>query len=190
MRANLGTGLNDATSTKQNFNATTGLVVLAFDDDSDTYWHHDTGFGAAADPVAGFTAAPTSGTAPVTVNFTNTSTGTPTLTYAWDFGDPARASTTPRRATNPSHTYSSAGTYTVKLTTTNGNSVSDTNTQANLITVAGPTSTDHADAGCRRPGQVGLADEQLRLARLRPDARRIPGPPRPTGRTSGSTSRG
>ncbi|MDQ3565320.1 MAG: PKD domain-containing protein, partial [Pseudomonadota bacterium] len=41
---------------------------------------------SAAAPVANFTASPTSGTAPLAVNFTNSSTGNIT-SYSWKFGD-------------------------------------------------------------------------------------------------------
>ena len=63
----------------------------------------------AAPPVAGFTATPTNGLAPLTVQFTNTSTGA--TSYAWNFGD-GKTST----ATNPANTYTNAGTFTVTLT--------------------------------------------------------------------------
>ncbi|KKG15006.1 hypothetical protein EO98_16705 [Methanosarcina sp. 2.H.T.1A.6] len=66
-----------------------------------------------AAPVAGFTATPTSGDAPLTVNFTDQSTGTPTEWF-WDFGDGTSAN-----EQDASHTYTSAGTYTVNLTVTN-----------------------------------------------------------------------
>lgn len=65
-------------------------------------------------PTASFTASPTEGVAPLTVKFTDTSTGSPTR-WEWDFGDGSTLST----AQNPSHTYSGPGTYTVKLTVTN-----------------------------------------------------------------------
>ncbi|GAA1253586.1 phytase [Arthrobacter pascens] len=64
-------------------------------------------------PVASFTASPTSGTVPLAVNFTDTSTGNPT-SWAWEFGDGGTAT-----AQNPSHTYTSAGSYTARLTATN-----------------------------------------------------------------------
>ena len=54
-----------------------------------------------------------SGNIPLTVEFTNTSTGD-SLTYLWDFGD---GNTSTQQ--NPSHEYSVAGNYTVTLTTTN-----------------------------------------------------------------------
>jgi PKD repeat protein len=57
-------------------------------------------------PVASFTASPQVGTAPLPVNFTDTSTGSIT-SWSWDFGD-QRGST----VQNPSHTYG-AGTFVV-----------------------------------------------------------------------------
>ncbi len=61
-----------------------------------------------AHPLAGFTATPVSGFAPLTVRFTSTSTGSDA--YAWRFGD---GGTSP--AGNPVHTYTSPGTYSVSL---------------------------------------------------------------------------
>lgn len=65
-------------------------------------------------PVASFTAAPTSGTAPLNVTFTDRSTNNPT-SWNWSFGDG-----TFNEAQNPVHTYGSAGIYTVTLTVVNG----------------------------------------------------------------------
>ena len=50
----------------------------------------------------------------LTVNFTNTSTGAPTLTYLWDFGDGGTST-----SQNPGNTYAVEGTYMVSLTATN-----------------------------------------------------------------------
>jgi PKD repeat protein len=65
-------------------------------------------------PTAGFTAAPLSGTAPLTVNFTNATTGD-VSSYAWDFDGNAVIDSTEQ---NPSHTFQDAGTYTVTLMAT------------------------------------------------------------------------
>ena len=62
---------------------------------------------------ANFSANPTYGYAPLNVDFTDTSSGTPT-SWSWDFGDGTNS--TPQ---NPTHTYSTAGNYTVTLTATN-----------------------------------------------------------------------
>ena len=79
-------------------------------------------------PVADFTADTTIITAGDTVNFTDLSTNTPT-SWSWDFGDSA-AST----LQNPSHTYITAGTYTVSFTATNAYG-SDNETKLNYINV-------------------------------------------------------
>jgi len=65
---------------------------------------------AGSGVAAGFTAMPMSGTVPLTVNFTDASTGTIT-NRLWDFGDRGTSTTA-----NPSHTYTNTGSYTVSLT--------------------------------------------------------------------------
>jgi PKD repeat protein len=64
-------------------------------------------------PVASFSYFPISGVFPVTVAFTDTSTGDPTSWY-WDFGDGSSSS-----AENPSYVYTTGGTFTVNLTVSN-----------------------------------------------------------------------
>ena len=106
--------MNDVTTTKQGVNATSGLVVMASDDVAKRYWFSDRPLGpVGVAPVASFTATPTSGTAPLNVAFTDTSTGSPT-SWAWDFGDTGTST-----LQNPTHSYAAAGTYTAKLTATN-----------------------------------------------------------------------
>jgi PKD repeat protein len=73
-----------------------------------------------ATPTVAFNGGPLVGPAPVTVNFTDNSTGTPTL-WEWDFGD-GNTST----LQNPLHTYEDAGDYTVTLTATNNFNLSGT----------------------------------------------------------------
>ena len=82
-------------------------------------------------PDANFVGNPTSGTRPLSVAFTDTSTGIPT-SWSWSFGD-GNTST----AQSPTHVYSAAGTYTVSLTATNSQG-SDTETKTNYITVSEP----------------------------------------------------
>jgi PKD repeat protein len=64
-------------------------------------------------PIAYFSADTTYGEAPLKVQFTDESTGSPT-SWNWNFGD--RVVSTDQ---NPVHTYLTAGTYTVKETVTN-----------------------------------------------------------------------
>lgn len=84
---------------------------------------------AAADvPSANFTSNVTSGTAPLSVQFNDTSNNTPT-SWSWDFGD-GNTST----EQNPRHTYTKTGKYTVKLTAFNANG-NNTVTKTNFIDV-------------------------------------------------------
>ncbi|MBW2561778.1 MAG: PKD domain-containing protein, partial [Deltaproteobacteria bacterium] len=92
-------------------------------------------------PVADFTASPTSGTAPLTVQFTDTSTNTPT-SWAWDVDNDGVVDYTTQ---NPQHTYSSSGTYTVKLTATNAGG-SDTEIKTDYITVTATIFYDDFEA--------------------------------------------
>jgi len=82
-------------------------------------------------PTAAFSATPTSGNAPLNVTFTDQSTGTPT-SWNWNFGDGNNATTQ-----NPTHTYSTAGTYNVVLIVSNA-SGADTLTRTGYITVNAP----------------------------------------------------
>ena len=82
-------------------------------------------------PVAAFSGTPTTGTAPLTVQFSGSATGTGPFTYAWDFTNDGVTDSTTQ---NPSHIYPSAGTYSVNLTVT-GPGGSDSETKTNYITV-------------------------------------------------------
>ncbi|RMG54101.1 MAG: PKD domain-containing protein, partial [Bacteroidetes bacterium] len=83
------------------------------------------------DPQAGFTASDTYGCAPLAVNFGNTSVDA--TNYLWDFGDGTTST-----AANPSHTYTSTGTYTVTLIASDG-ACADTMVQTSYIEVIGGT---------------------------------------------------
>jgi PKD repeat protein len=83
---------------------------------------------AVLPPVADFTASPTEGYAPLTVQFTDRSSGAITG-RSWAFGD-GGSDTIP----NPVHTYNNPGVYTVTLTVS-GPGGSNTLTRPNYITV-------------------------------------------------------
>ncbi len=80
-------------------------------------------------PVADFTASATSGYAPLTVQFTDTSTGNITG-YSWNFGDGNTSS-----SQNPEHIYSAAGTYEAALIVV-GPGGSNQKTKIGYITVS------------------------------------------------------
>ena len=87
--------------------------------------------GVTVTPVANFTTNTTSGTAPETVQFTDTSSNSPTA-WNWNFGDGGSST-----LQNPTYTYNAPGTYTVTLTAGNA-AGNNTITQTNLITVNYP----------------------------------------------------
>jgi PKD repeat protein len=81
--------------------------------------------------AANFMANPTTGTAPLAVSFTDTSTIAGISAWQWDFNNDGIIDSTSR---NPSYIYSSPGTYTVKLTVT-GTGGSYSQIKNNFITV-------------------------------------------------------
>jgi parallel beta-helix repeat protein len=86
--------------------------------------------------VANFTAGPVNGTAPLTVSFTDHSTGDPTF-YNYDFGDGANMT-----GPNPVHTYRYSGNYTVRLTVmkndaANGSMVANSSVRQDYIVIQG-----------------------------------------------------
>jgi uncharacterized repeat protein (TIGR01451 family) len=85
-------------------------------------------------PVASFTTSTFTGYAPLTVNFTNTSTlgGAAIISWLWNFGD-GNTST----LVNPSHTYLTDGTYNVTLTVSDANGCTHTSAST-AITVLEP----------------------------------------------------
>lgn len=93
------------------------------------------GVAYAVAPSPSFTAVPTSGLAPLNVQFTDTGTGGP-LFWDWSFGDDSTNST----EQSPSHMYGSPGLYTVSLTETNLDG-SNTASSVDLINVSAANTT-------------------------------------------------
>jgi PKD repeat protein len=123
-----------STSTNPTHNYTTGGVYTVSltasgpgGTDTETKSNYITVYSAV---VAGFTASPLSGIVPLTVNFTNTSTGSYT-NLSWNFGDGGSST-----ATNPSHVYSSSGTYSVVLTASGPGGTSQSTSTINVYTPA------------------------------------------------------
>lgn len=103
-------------------------------------------------PEAAFVATPVAGPAPLTVDFTNTSTGA--TSYQWLFGDPADSQSID---ISPVFTYLSLGTYPVRLVAARASGCRDTaRVQINVVVPA-----------------VDLSVDRLELV-LQPDGTRLP----------------
>jgi len=114
-----------------------------------------TATSAPSHHVATASALPTSGQAPLTVNFTGSATGSaPRCSYSWNFGDGGTSSTQ-----NPSYTYSAVGTYTATLTVTDSVSANATATiNINVTTMTSANLSLAAQTGAPAPGQGGTTD--------------------------------
>jgi PKD repeat protein len=91
---------------------------------------------APVKPVAAFTATPTSGYAPLTVQFTDQSANNPT-SWKWEYKKGSGSWTQFSTAQSPSYAFASTGTYSIRLTATN-TAGSNTLTMTNYITVNTP----------------------------------------------------
>ena len=110
-----------------------------------------------APPVASFSASPISGKAPLTVGFTDQSTGSPTK-WKWVFGDGDNST-----EKNPVHTYNKSGLYPVKLTAVNANG-SSALTKTDYIAVSGVLTAPVANfsaspASGKVPFKVSFTDQ-------------------------------
>ena len=90
--------------------------------------------------------APTMNIAPLTINFTNTSTGDG-LTYSWNFGDGGTST-----QANPTHTFVNPNVYSVTLTVTNANGTDQTST---TIVALPPDMGDNGGNGGNGGGNDG-----------------------------------
>jgi parallel beta-helix repeat protein len=100
---------------------------------------------AANSPSANFTSNTTNGSTPLSVQFNDTSKGSPT-SWLWNFGD-GKTST----KQNPVHNYTKNGNYSVSLTVTNV-AGSDSLTKSNYITVL-PTVNTSPTGGTYKTAQ-------------------------------------
>ena len=89
-------------------------------------------------PVANFTMDANSGQVPLTVHFTDTSTGS-VSNWEWNFGD---GSTSTEQ--NPTHTYVTGGSYNVNLTATGPGG---SNTATLPVTVSAPLTSNNYNGG-------------------------------------------
>jgi PKD repeat protein len=109
-------------------------------------------------PIVSFTSNTTTGIDPLTIEFTDSSTNSPTSWY-WYFGDGGTST-----EKNPVYEYTDAGTYSVSLTATNDAGSNET-TETDYITVTAVTSpvvsfTSDVTTG-RSPLTVQFTDTSL-----------------------------
>lgn len=83
-------------------------------------------------PVTDFSPASIIGCVPITVNFNDLSSAPPGSSYSWDFGDQQTST-----ETEPQHTYTEAGEYSVSLIITSPEGCTDSRTINNLVQAYG-----------------------------------------------------
>jgi PKD repeat protein len=152
-----------ATSTRQEVDVISGLLVLGSIGQTTRYWHgFDSLFAAPVAPVAEFVANPLTGQAPLVVDFDDLTSGVPTW-WSWDFGDGSGSN-----ETSPQHVFVQPGTYTVTLRTANGGG-EDLRTKVAYVEVSEPppirTFRPVADARVSEssPGSNYGSDSTLRV---------------------------
>jgi len=102
-------------------------------------------------PVADFSATPTSGLAPLTVTFTDLSVSYDEITsWTWNFGDGETSS-----EQNPIHIYNQNGVYTVKLKVYESDGDNDSKTKVDYVII--PNQPPIADANGPYAGTEGIA---------------------------------
>lgn len=119
--------------------------------------------GRPTPPTARFNVSPASGFAPLTVNFTDTSTnGSSAITNRyWSFGDGGSTNIAGTNqtyfSTNVTHSYASVGSYSVRLTVTNASGMTGSATQTVSVAAVLPPFFPSAGAISVNPsGQVAL----------------------------------
>jgi hypothetical protein len=103
-------------------------------------------------PVANFSSAPNSGTAPLAVAFTDLSTGTIT-SRSWTFGDGASSV-----LASPAHSYTAAGTYSVSLTVTGPGGTNTLSKPALVVVTNAPPPPTGLTLANPVPGTAGIAN--------------------------------
>ena len=131
--------------------------------------------GANHPPTAVISASPTSGAAPLTVNFDGSGSSDldpgDTLSYAWDLdGDGQFDDST---AVAPTHTYTAAGTVTARLRVTDPHGASDTESVTITVGAANSPPVPVIDAPDERTAMEGRRRDRLLGARHRCPGRHV-----------------
>ena len=145
--------------TQDRIAATAGAYDATMSQNSNAWVTHLVAFKAAGGtpvdqpPIAAAAASPRSGPAPLPVSFSSAGSSDPegkALTYSWTFGD-GQTST----AANPSHTYQQQGTYTARLSVSDGTNTT-LSTTISISVGSPPTATilTPADGATFKAGDV------------------------------------
>jgi PKD repeat protein/glucose/arabinose dehydrogenase len=146
-----GNGLPDPTQVRPFDVGASGPVDLEIGPNGDLFYADLTGgtirrityIGGNNPPSAVASASPTSGSAPLAVQFDGSGSSDPdagdTISYSWDLnGDGTYGDST---AVSPSYTYSSAGTYTVRLQVTDSHGASTVSAPVTITVLSGGSAT-------------------------------------------------
>ncbi len=141
-----GNSSNDPSPTHMYTTAGTYTVSLTVTNADGSNTRTRSGYIAVNAPSAAeFSGTPTSGNAPLTVAFTDLSSGSPTG-WAWTFGDGGTST-----LQNPTHTYSAADTYEVTLAITGpGGPASQTKTAYIVVGIAQCVVPNVSDGATRK----------------------------------------
>ena len=113
------------------------IILVAFDAATNCYDTNEVKLVISEPSVANFTFTNNNQCAGTVLTFTNTSAKVyPYTTYLWDFGDGVTST-----LKNPTHSYATAGTYIVTVTTTNHPGCEDVSTAKVVTVTPGPVAS-------------------------------------------------
>jgi PKD repeat protein len=155
-----GDGITSTEQTPTHNYIATGIynISLMLTNPSGTSTRVQTSYITVVDsPVASFSSNVTSGSVPLSVGFTDSSTNSPT-SWLWDFGD-GNTSTNQ----NPNHTYSTVGTYNVSLNASNalGSNTSTSNAYITVSAVSTGNSESGSSSGSSSKSRLSIITNQV-----------------------------
>ncbi len=154
---NFGDGAGSSSQNPSHSYAQGGSYNVSLTATAGTNTHTLTKTGYIKVIKADFSATPTGGTKPLTVNFTDLSSGT-VASWSWNFGDGTGSS-----SQNPGKTYNNTGAYNVSLTVT-GPAGSATLTRNAYISV---TEFQHIPGLSQEIGSDGITYLNVSISRIR-----------------------